>query len=90
MMLAKKHLILVDLLIKKTDYNAKVTEIKGKIPSITGLATTAAVNAIKNKIPIISNQVTKNVIMQKYQILSLNILPRLIIINLQTKYIMQR
>ena len=28
--------------LKKTDFNAKVTEIEGKIPSISGLATNSA------------------------------------------------
>ena len=28
-------------LVKKTDYNAKITEIEDKIPSISGLATNA-------------------------------------------------
>ena len=32
--------------VKKTNYNAKITETEGKIPSITGLATTAALTAI--------------------------------------------
>ena len=41
----KKYLIVYDLL-KKTNYNAKITETEGKIPSITGLATTAALTAI--------------------------------------------
>ena len=27
--------------VKKTDYNAKITEIEGKIPSISGSATNA-------------------------------------------------
>ena len=29
-------------LVKKVDYNAKITEIEGKIPSISGLATNTA------------------------------------------------
>ena len=41
----RKYLIVEDLL-KKTNYNAKITETEGKIPSITGLATTAALTAI--------------------------------------------
>ena len=41
----KKYLIVEDLL-KKTNYNAKITDTEGKIPSITGLATTAALTAI--------------------------------------------
>ena len=54
----KKFLILVDLL--KTKYNAKITEKEGKVPSISGLATTAAVTAVENKIPEVSNLVKKN------------------------------
>ena len=45
----RKNLTLVDLL-KKTDYNTKISEIEGKIPSISGLATTAALTAVENKI----------------------------------------
>ena len=46
-------------LIKKIDYNSKISEIKGKIPSIIGLAATAALIAIENKIPDVSNLVKK-------------------------------
>ena len=53
-----KFLILVDLL-KKTDYNAKISEIKSKIPTINGLATKNALTAVENKIPDISNLVKK-------------------------------
>ena len=42
---------------KKTDYNAKITEIKGKIPSISGLATNAALTAVENEIPNINSLV---------------------------------
>ena len=42
--------------IKKTDYNSKITEIKGKTPSITGL-TTVALTAVENKLPNVSNLV---------------------------------
>ena len=38
-------------IVKKTDYNARITEIEGKILSITRLATTTALNAVENKIP---------------------------------------
>ena len=31
--------------------NAKINEIKGKIPSITNLATTAALATVENKVP---------------------------------------
>ena len=47
-------------LVKKTDYNAKITEIEGKIPSISGLATNAALTAVENKMPNISNLIKKN------------------------------
>ena len=54
-------------LAKKTDLNAKITEIESQIPSITGLATNSALTAVENEIPIVSNLVTKT-ITQKYQI----------------------
>ena len=66
------------------DYNTKITEIEGKIPSVTSLATTAALNPVKNKIQNIKNILRYS----KYQ--SLDILPHLIVINLQMKYTMQR
>ena len=50
----KKYLILVDLL-KKTDYNTKMTETEVKTPSVTGLVTASALNAVDNKIPDVSN-----------------------------------
>ena len=34
--------------LKKTDFNSKINEIEGKIPSITGL--TSALTAVENKI----------------------------------------
>ena len=34
-------------LVKKVDYNAKITEIEGKIPSISGLATNAALTIVE-------------------------------------------
>ena len=45
--------------LKKTDFNTKVTEIEGKIPSIIGLATNSALTAIENKIPDVSSLVKK-------------------------------
>ena len=44
-------------LVKKTDFNAKVTKIKGKIPSISGLTTNSALTAVENKIPDVSSLV---------------------------------
>ena len=46
-------------LAKKTDLNAKITEIESKIPSITGLATKSALTAVGNKIPNVSGLVKK-------------------------------
>ena len=49
----------VNKLVTKADFNTKVTEIKGKIPDITDLATKTASNAGENKIPSVSNLVKK-------------------------------
>ena len=38
----------------KIDYRAKINEIEGKIPSITGLATTAVLNVVENKMRILT------------------------------------
>ena len=46
-------------LIKKTDFNSKITEVECKIPSITGFATSSALTAVENKIPDVSGLVTK-------------------------------
>ena len=46
-------------LFEKTNDNAKTTEIEGKILSISGLATNAALTAVENKIPNISSLVKK-------------------------------
>ena len=35
--------------IKKTDYNAKITETENKIPNISNLATKTALNTVENK-----------------------------------------
>ena len=45
-------------LVKKSDYNAKVSEIE-KIPSISGLATTSIWTAVENRIPTVSTLVKK-------------------------------
>ena len=46
-------------MVNKTDFNTKVTEIEGKITSITGLATNSELTAVENKIPDVSSLVTK-------------------------------
>ena len=60
-------------LAKKTDLNAKTTEIENKMLSITGLVTNSALTAVKNKIPDVSGLVTET-ITQKYQILKRKLL----------------
>ena len=61
-------------LVKKT---AKITEIEGEIPSINGLATKAALTAIKsdleNKVPDISSLVRKRILTQKLLKLKMNL-----------------
>ena len=46
-------------MVKKTNFNAKITEVEGKTPNITGLATSSALTAVKNKIPNVNNLVKK-------------------------------
>ena len=46
-----KYITVVNLL-KKTNDNVNITEVKGKIPSIIDLAAT---NAVRNKTPNVSN-----------------------------------
>ena len=46
-------------MVKETDFQIKVTEIKGKIPSITGVATNSALTAVGNKMPDVSGLVRK-------------------------------
>ena len=46
-------------LVKKADYNTKISEIENKIPNIGGLATIPALNAVENKIPNVSSLVKK-------------------------------
>ena len=46
-------------LLKKPNYNAKITEIENKIASISGLAITTTLIEVENKIPNVSNLTTK-------------------------------
>ena len=46
--------------VKKTDYNAKITEIENKIPNISNLATKTSLNTFQNKIADVSSLVKKN------------------------------
>ena len=57
---ADKKFLIQAIQLKKVDLNANINEIKGKIPNITGLATSSALTAVENKIPNVSSLVTKN------------------------------
>ena len=46
-------------LLKKTDYNIKITEIEGKTPDISNLATKTVLTIVENKIPNVSSLVKK-------------------------------
>ena len=46
-------------LVKNTDYNTKISEIEGKIPDISGLATKTTLTTVENKIPSITGLVKK-------------------------------
>ena len=50
-------------LVKKTDFNTKVTEIEGKIPIVSGFLLTSVFNSkiteVENKIPNIKNFASK-------------------------------
>ena len=83
-------LMLVDLL-KNKIMMPRSMSLQVKLLGFIALATTVTVlNAVKNEIPNVSDLVKKTDLDKKYQILSLNMLPHLIIINLQIIYLMQR
>ena len=46
-------------LVKKISYIAKISELEGKIPSNTNLATTAPLTIVENEIPDVNNLVKK-------------------------------
>ena len=45
--------------LKKTDFNSKISEVEGKIPSISGLTINSELTAVENKIPDVSSLVKK-------------------------------
>ena len=68
-----EFLILVGLL-KIQIYNAKITKIEGKIPSISASATNAALTTVENKIPDVTRQSKKQIITEKLLKLKINLL----------------
>ena len=47
-------------LLKKADFNAKITEAKNKIPSTTGLVTSFVLTAVENETPNVCSLLKKN------------------------------
>ena len=60
--------------LKKTDFNTKVIEIEGKLPSITVLAANSELTAVENKIPKVSSLVKRQIIIHKLMILKRKLL----------------
>ena len=49
----------VSNVVKKIDLNSKISEVEGKIPSISGLATNSELTAVENKIPDVNGLIKK-------------------------------
>ena len=60
----KKLMPLIPTKLLKTDYNAKINEIKREIGRISGLVTTT-LNAGKNEIPYVSYLVKQQIMLEK-------------------------
>ena len=60
---ADKKITVTNKFVKKADYNAKISKIQNKIPSISGLAKNYALTAVENKIPNVSNLTKKEQVM---------------------------
>ena len=67
--------------------NLNIIEIECIMSSITGLATTSALNAVENKISNIRDLVKKQIMMEKLQTLQLKTSPYLIIIGSPVGYL---
>ena len=52
---------------EKTNYNVKITEIEGKIPSISGLATNAALTTVESKYLMLVIWLKKQIMTQNYK-----------------------
>ena len=49
------------ILLKKTDYNAKIIKLKEKIPYLSSLAIKTVLTIVENETPNISNLVKKQI-----------------------------
>ena len=56
---SKLSTVVTNEVVKKTDYNSKISDIEGKIPDISNLATKTALTAVEKKIPDTSSLVKK-------------------------------
>ena len=56
---ADKKIPDINGLVKKTDYNVKISEIEGKVPSVNDVATNVASTSVENKICDVSNLIKK-------------------------------
>ena len=77
-------------LIKKRDYNAKITAIQGKISSLFSLTTSVTLTAVENKIPDLTNLLNQQAMAEKYQTLNLSILQQMIHNKIPNKHLTQR
>ena len=77
-------------LLKKTDHNATIKDIEDNIPSLTKLATTAALNTVEYKMPDVRYLVKKAYYDPKISGMEKTILLLLITINSRVIYLMQR
>ena len=95
-MQTKRFRILVELL-KKLDYNSKISETESKIPNISGLATTSELTALEIKYLILAVQFQKQIMTQKLvklkgKLATIIMINTLLIQNstsLQQKFLMQ-
>ena len=55
-------------LVKNTDCDSEITDIEGKIPDVSNLATKTALTAVENKIPEVRRLVKKALKLQKLKI----------------------
>ena len=65
----------------KTNYDAKIVDIEGKIPDVGNLATKTALTTVENKIPSDSSLVKKQIIMLKLHKLKISLIT-IIVINI--------
>ena len=60
--------------VKKSDYNAEITELENKILSISGLVTTSTLATVEAKSPSVSKLLRKQIMIQKLVKLQRNFL----------------